>query len=181
MRLERTKTYAAFIDDAELVHDGDTIDGVIIKLDGLSASAGEDGEVFPDVFAMDGEVYAHIDIRISGIDAPEMTPRHRLSSGQLRSDAERAHEKTLALKARQIVVDLLSAANLHFEVRNPQQGKYASRLVAEIWCKDASGELVNVGLRLLQYGLAYRYSGGRKRVWTLDDGPLGKIKTGGTS
>ena len=166
----------AFIDDASDVHDGDSVENVNIRLPGLIAKVGYTGEVFPNIFVGKGDVFrlgdvfASVAVRIAGIDAPERFPRHRLPDGTLRSADEIAHERQLAEKARLVVVDMLSAAHLQFEVRNIQDGKYASRVVAEVWIAE-DGKLVSVGERLLEKGLAYRYAGGTKKRWT-QDGPV---------
>lgn len=159
-------SFQASIDGAEMIYDGDTINGVVVLLHGLKSVPPMTGEMFPYIYAAGEDVYAHIDIRIAGIDAPELHPRYRAPDGSLRSEHEREHERKLAQEARQVVVDLLVGNDLQFEIRNPQIGKYADRLVAEVWVGD-----VNVGTRVWARGLAYKYEGGRKRRWTISDTP----------
>ena len=172
MRLD-SRRYDAFIDSVDDVHDGDTLENVCLRLPGITAKAGTTGQVYPNIFigAGDkfrvGDVFAQVSVRLSGVDCPELEPRKRLPDGTLRSAAEVAHEKALALKARQVVVDLLTAANLQFQLRNPRDGKYASRIVAELWVAEGD-TLVNVGAKLVASSLAYPYAGGTKKRWTVD-------------
>ena len=158
--------YHAEIDTLKHVHDGDSIDFVYFKLDGVHADAiaMAKGELFPDVYVDTlGNVWIHTNIRIAGIDCAELHPRHRLPNGYFRSTAEISHERKLAIAARQVVVDAFDES-LSFEIRNPQFGKYAGRTVAEVWIQG-----VDIAQRLLDKGLAYPYSGGTKRRWTKAD------------
>lgn len=157
--------YTALIEDVRDIYDGDTIERVHLKLEGLFAHAGTVGEVFPDVFARDGEVWVKTNVRIAGIDAPELHPHHRDRAGNVRTVASLASEHAAAMKARDVVATLLRRNGLQFEIRNPLLGKYAGRTVAEVWVPDTDGTFVNVSDVLLERGLAYPYDGGTKTEW----------------
>ena len=160
------RRYEAFIDTPEHVHDGDTLEHVHFKIGGVSVEAEDGQELYPDIFAKQGELWIHTAVRFAGIDAPERYPHHRGADGQLRSQASIDREKKLAMQARQVVVDYLTANDLKFEIRNPELGKYAERIVAEVWAKHPNtGEFVNLSDVLLHLGLAYTYEGGTKHSW----------------
>lgn len=166
--------FDAFIDHIEDVHDGDTIDDVIIPLPKLSEKD-VDGQVWLDLFVDNGIVHVQTNIRLAGIDAPEIKPRKRLPSGKKRTDEEVDHERYLAQQAKKLVVNRVHDCALHFKIKNPQMGKFDGRTVAQVWCRDNSGKLQNLSLLLLKANLAYPYLGGTKRRWTLD-GPTSQPK-----
>ena len=161
------RDFDAFIDDWEHVYDGDTINHCYVKVPELRGVGDAIGEIYPDWFVKNGAVCIHINVRLAGIDCPELHPRHRLTDGTRRDPSDVAWEHSLALEARRLVQDLLSASDLKFTLRNPEIGKYAGRIVAEVWCKDLTdtSKLVNVSELLLNKGLAYKYEGGTKQVW----------------
>lgn len=163
------RKYEAFIDDISCVHDGDTLEGCVIRVPGVTAQAGTAGELFPEMFVdASGAVCIHTAVRLADIDAPELHPRHRLPNRTLRSSEEIAHERRMAVQARQVLVDALTAAGLKFEIRNPQLGKYAGKIVGSVFVLDkASGEQVDLSQRLLDLKLARPYFGGTKERWTL--------------
>ena len=84
-------------------------------------------------------------IRIAGIDTPEMRDK-------------RPAIKALAKKAKQYVVQRLRSAKT-IELRNMHRGKYF-RIVAAVYV-DGS----DLGVELLQKGLAQEYDGGKKTEW----------------
>ena len=173
MATERvTERYHAKIDDLGRIYDGDTIEDVLFQLPGVQPIPNATlGELYPDTFLHADGVWIRISVRLAGIDCPERHPRHFLPDGTPRSPKEIAHEGHLAWKARQVVVDALSAANLTFELRNVELGKFASRIVASVFVLDASGTPFNLSQRLLELKLARPYDGGTKQRWTLEDGP----------
>ena len=159
------QSYDAFIDDPSHIYDGDSINHVHFKIARVVPSY-PDGEVYPDMFVSDGELWVHTNVRLAGIDCPELHPHHRLSDGTLRDDEDIGYESNLAKDARTLVRGLLVANHLHFQIRNPQFGKYAERVVAEVWVKQKSTmKLINVSDLLLVNNLAYPYDGGTKQVW----------------
>ena len=162
--------FEARVDDIEHVYDGDTINHVQFRLPDIEVlKGGHLGEVYPDIFSQQDGVWIHVNVRVAGIDAPERHPRHRYPDGSLRPPEDIAREHALAMRARQVVVDLLEANHLRFQIRNPELGKYAQRVVAELWARDPeTTDLINVGEQLINQALAYPYEGGTKRVWGRD-------------
>ena len=164
--------FSCRLDSAEDVHDGDTLESCLLVLPGVHADAGVSGALFPEIYAEDGKVHLVVAVRLRGVDAPEIHPRRRLPNGTLRALTEVAHERHLAVQARQAVVDLLVANDLRFEVVNPELGKFSSRIVASVVVTDkTSGERIDVSERLLACGLAKPYAGGTKQRWLTTDGP----------
>ena len=163
-------TFAAKIDDIERVYDGDTINHVHFQLPDIEVvKGGTFGEIYPDIFAQLDGVWIHINVRVAGIDAPERHPRHHYPDGEPRDPNDVIREHALAMRAREVVSDLLISNHLEFQIRNPQLGKYAQRVVAEVWARDPeTSDYINVGERLIDLGLAYPYEGGTKRVWGKD-------------
>ena len=162
------RDFNAFIDDWEHVYDGDTINHCYVKVPELQGVGGVIGEIYPDWFVDENSaVCIHINVRLAGIDCPELHPRQRLPDGTRRDPSDVRWEHSLALEARRFVQDLLSANDLKFTLRNPEIGKYAGRIVAEVWCKDpnTTADSVNVSDVLLEKKLAYKYEGGTKKIW----------------
>ena len=162
--------FEAKIETSDHIYDGDSINHCFFRLPGILVDDNAQlGEIYPELFAHKDGLWVKVNVRLDGIDAPEMHPHHHYPDGTNRDPAEIAHEHELALRARQVVVDLIEANDLQFEIRNPQLGKYAGRVVAEVFAKDPEhGELINVSHRLVVKGLAYPYEGGTKRVWKLE-------------
>jgi len=87
-----------------------------------------------------------IDVRISGIDAPEL--RGRCTA-----------ERRLAKSARLALIGLVEdrAIQLH-DIHN---GKYAGRVVARVTNTDGA----DIGVALIAQGVARRYDGRRRAGW----------------
>jgi len=86
-----------------------------------------------------------IPIRVNGIDTPELR-------------AKCTKEKQLARFAKQITVNLLRNAN-KIELKNVKRGKYF-RIIADVY---VDGKLLSD--KLLEKGVAVKYSGGTKIDW----------------
>lgn len=86
-----------------------------------------------------------IDIRISGIDTPEMR-------GSCQSEID------LARKAKQYLIDRLRPATT-IELRSLGRDKYF-RIDAQLWING-----VNISDEMIKNGLARAYSGGKKESW----------------
>ena len=165
------QSYDAFIDDPSHIYDGDTINHVHFKIAQVVPSY-PDGEVYPGMFVNNGELWVHTNVRLAGIDCPELHPHHRLPDGTLRDDKDIGYEEGLAYRARKRVVDMLVANKLKFQIRNPQFGKYAERVVAEVWLVHygpKEEKLINLSDRLLAENLAYPYDGGTKQIWHMPE------------
>ena len=167
MRDQVHRVYEARIDNAENIYDGDTINKVYFKLPiEIETFQYDFGEIYPEIFLHKDGVWVHVNVRLDGIDTPERHPHHKYPDGTARSDEELSREHALAMQARQEVVNILKANDLKFEIRNPQEGKYAGRVVAEVWVTDPElGRMINLSEHLIDKGLGYPYEGGTKRVW----------------
>lgn len=118
-------------DDIVSVYDGDTLTIQIPYI--------------PDVFG------DRLSVRVNGIDTPEMR-------SSCATTEEREREKALAIKARQVVVDMI-AAGQRVTLTNLDRDKYF-RLIATV---SIDGKVV--GDELIAKGLAVPYSGGTKVGW----------------
>ena len=166
-------TFDARIDHIADVHDGDTINHVYFRLP-INVLPNEAnygyGEIYPEIYLQRDGVWVHVNVRVAGIDTPELHPRHHYPDGTPRPKGDIDKEHELALQAQEIVAKLLKSNDLEFEIRNPQEGKYAGRVVAEVWVKDPeSQQMINIAERLIAKNLAYPYEGGTKRVWGLNN------------
>ncbi len=85
-------------------------------------------------------------VRINGIDTPEIRGKCQA-------------EKDMAVKARDYVLGLLSAAKT-VQFCNPQWGKYAGRVVADV---KVDGKLLSE--LLIENSLGRPYDGGKREGW----------------
>lgn len=145
---------------ADQVHDGDTIEGVHVKLFPLLVP---DGEIWPELYAKGGYLYAIFALRLAGIDAPELHPETHYPNGQERSEASRNAEKQKAREARQALIDILATAD-KILVGFPQEGKYAGRLVAKLFI-ERNNEQIDVCKYMVDNHYAVPYEGGTKQAW----------------
>ena len=159
--------YNARIENINHVYDGDTLEHVMFRLPGLQPIPNAElGEIYPDIFVQEDGPYVHINVRLAGIDCPERHPRHAYPDGNLRPTFEIEREQELGLRARDALRTLILQNGLQFEIRNPQIGKYAGRIVAEVWLhEEMTGDYLNASEYLIDQGLAYPYQGGKKRIW----------------
>ncbi len=105
-----------------------------------------DGDTFvADALVWPGQTI-RVNIRIRGIDAPEMKSRC-------------AGEHSAALEARDVLADLLQDGEV--SISNIGSAKYYGRVLADVATRD--GE--DVGPILLDLGLARPYWGGRRAGW----------------
>ena len=136
---------------ADQIYDGDTIKDVELRL-----SACAEAVDFPGLITRDGQLYAHFDLRIAGIDTPELRPARKG-----RSEMSRRKEIAAAKQARRVLIDLLASNDYQLTIKNLQLGKYAGRLVGEAWVGD-----IDIADFLIENGHAKRYTGGRKPSWS---------------
>ena len=105
-----------------------------------------DGDTFRvNIDSLPPIVGKNIPIRVNGVDTPEIRGKCQ-------------YEKDLALKARDFVRGRLANAT-DIKLTNLQRGKYF-RVVANVVVDGVSLER-----ELLDNGLAYEYSGGKKLSW----------------
>ncbi|MGB0750188.1 MAG: thermonuclease family protein [Magnetospiraceae bacterium] len=102
-----------------------------------------------DTFTADATPWPKVTIRVSvrlrGVDTPE-----------LRGKCEA--EKAKARAARDALKELLQSAPV--TITNIERGKYAGRVVADVWAGD-----VNAAEVLIAEGLGRPYDGGKRVGW----------------
>lgn len=143
------------------VHDGDTIEAVHVRL--MPATAMPEGEVWPELYIKKHYLYAVFNLRLDGIDTPELHPKTHYPNGQERSEASRNAEKAKANEARQALIDILATAD-KILVGFPKEGKYAGRLVAKLFI-ERNNEQIDVCQYMIDNNYAVPYEGGTKIVW----------------
>jgi len=105
-----------------------------------------DGDTFRvNIDSLPPIVGKNIAIRLEGVDTPEIKGKCQ-------------YEKDLAIKARDFVRNRLFNA-YEIKLNEIQRGKYF-RVVAKVFVDEVSLEK-----ELLDNGLAYKYSGGKKSSW----------------
>lgn len=88
-------------------------------------------------------ILSQIAIRIDGIQAPELRTKDKC-------------EKAAGYEAKAYLSGLLRKAK-RIDARNIKWGKYAGRVVGDLYADD-----INVGPLMLKMGLAIPYDGGKK-------------------
>lgn len=158
--IPKTKQYECSISDVSQVYDGDTISEVIILVAAVNLeTAAELGEVFPDIALKRGGVYVQNEVRIAGIDTPEMRPLTKKSDGTRRSDASRVNKKKAAIAAiaaRAAVRRLLEANSLRFTLTDMEHDKFG-RMLGKVFVNG-----VDVKEYLIANRLALWYDGGMR-------------------
>lgn len=124
---------------AEQIYEPLTVSKVISVYDGDTFRVNIDG-----IHPLLGQ---NIGIRVKGIDTPEIRGKCK-------------YEKDLAIKARDFVRGKFSSAK-NIELINIKRGKYF-RIVANVLIDGMSLEA-----QLLDKGLAYKYSGKKKKSWCI--------------
>ena len=158
----KTKLFDVKLTDIEnQVHDGDTIEHVYIHLCEVSGSG--EGQIWPDLYQKDGVLFAVFNLRLAGIDTPEMHPHTHTPDGKERSQASRDAEKAAALEAKQALIDLLKRSSW-VGISYPRDGKYAGRIVADLWV-DTDGQRLSVATYMIENNYAKPYDGGTKTEW----------------
>lgn len=132
--------YECRIDSQTQVYDGDTIKDVRIEV---------------NIPALEVGFYLVRDLRISGIDTPEKRPK---KAG--RTEESRVREKQAAAAARNHLVSILAANDFQFKIADLSLGKYAGRILAELWVENEK-----VSDLMIASGHAKPYDGGRKPQW----------------
>ena len=129
--------YRCIIDSQKQVYDGDTIKDVRIEVEIPSLEVG---------------FWLARDIRVNGIDTPEKRPKR---AGRTLDSL--TAEKAAASQARFFLIDLLKANGFQFEIGDVGYGKYAGRVLADVFIKG-----VNVAETMIAAGHAIAYEGGKK-------------------
>ena len=97
-----------------------------------------------------------VSVRVYGVDTPEKF-RPRCPA-----------EKTMAMKATAFVRGLIKPGDV-IRLRAVQRGKYAGRVVAQVYIINANGDEVSLGQLLIDRGFARPYFGGHKSSWCKED------------
>jgi len=155
------KSYTVVMSEDSRVYDGDTIQDVAIELKTFPDATFKSEVLWPGILLKGENLYTIIDVRINGIDTPEKRPR---KAG--RTETSLAREKAAALVAQEALSDLITANQDSFVLRNPKLGKYAGRIVADIFIESEEvGKLVSVAELMIAAGHAKPYDGGKKPEW----------------
>ena len=165
----KRKIYEAKVTEAD-IYDADTIEHVSVLIYPLDNSDKDSKmtseiEIWPDIYLAPDGIRCQFNLRLYGIDAPEMHPHHARSDGTIRTQESLDKEKKLARRARQELVDLLKEHDWTIYVSDVEDGKYAGRLVGKVFVKDENDKLRSVSNHLLMKGLVRHYFGGHKQSW----------------
>lgn len=151
-------TDIATIESIENVYDGDTIQDVRFL---ICSPCTLENPLLP-VHQVDGGIYFLTDIRLRGIDTPEVRVSTKWK-GKERSEASRERERELAYQARDYLRYLLTDAEKVL-IKNQEEDKYYGRIVADIFI-EKSGKTLNAAKQLIDCGLAVNYDGGTKTFY----------------
>ena len=140
--------YFGVLESAKQVYDGDSLSKVRVKIADFSSR----GKVWAGIEITDDGIYATSSLRLAGIDAPERRG----------SDSR---EKALAMQSRSALLHLIMEQGKgRIEVKNPRTGKFAGRVICEVWIHTEDGA-INVSDAMLETGLAKPYTGGKRPTW----------------
>ena len=145
------------------VYDGDTLRDVHIKVVDMAIPEEKRGTPWPGLLLDVDGVYAQTNVRIAGIDTPETRPRKKWRDGTDRPESVRDAERAAAKQARQALIGLISNADGVVLIKNPQFGKFAGRVVANLYVKGADENLIDVSQYMIENGHAYPYDGGERK------------------
>ena len=114
-----------------------------------------DGDTIDALIDVGFDIWIKKRIRYSGIDTWE---------SRTRDLAEKA--KGLEAKARnkELLMEV-SAKSGYFRLKSYGVGKYG-RVLGEIFIEDKDGNQLNINKTLISEGHAYKYEGGKKKVFT---------------
>ena len=152
---DNLKYYPVHIDSSNQVYDGDTITGATILLKSFGETVIESEKLFPGIVIENNNLYLTSSIRIAGIDTPEKRP-----SKKGRTEESIAREKAAAKIATELLDYILKTYDYEFYISNPDSGKYANRVVADVY---VGKEKISIADWMLAFGFAYEYNGGTKK------------------
>ena len=114
-----------------------------------------DGDTIDALIDVGFDIWIKKRIRYSGIDTWE---------SRTRDLAEKA--KGLEAKARnkELLMEISSKSG-YFRLKSHGVGKYG-RVLGEIFIEDKDGNQLNINKTLISEGHAYKYEGGKKKVFT---------------
>ena len=135
------------------VYDGDTIKDVKF----LVCNPCELRNPILPINQEENKIYFVSDIRIKGIDTPELRP-----SKAERTEVSLNREKALATQARDYLRHLLANAD-SITIENQEEDKYYGRIVADVIVRK-DGQTTNIGDKMIECGYAVAYDGGTKSM-----------------
>lgn len=167
--------YHAFIENIEQVYDADTITDVLVLLHKFDDPKTENLLLWPNIERHTDGIYSRADIRIDGIDAPEM--RNPTVNTLMKNDESLSEEEAKAIrtrleergvKARDFLRNLVErsvidgveqAIEIHISDESGDD-KYG-RILADIFCYH-DGTKINVAEALIEARHAFPYDGTTK-------------------
>ena len=150
----------------EDIHDGDTIENVSILICSVpNENIKDKHQLWPNIFQTKDGIVTTFSLRLAGIDTPELHPHDKYEDGTPRTKESIATEKKLAKEARQALIDFLAKYDYKIYISDPDDGKYAGRIVCRTFVKDDNGKLRSVSNFMLVNNYARPYWGGRKSKW----------------
>ena len=150
-----TDSFKVEFGDHSHIYDGDTLIDMYITVKTLKNDYPAE-ILWPGVLLVEETLYVVTDIRLKGVDTPEKRPA---KAGRTPESLQR--EKAAAQQATAAVDALFAAHNWQLVVTEPQLGKYAGRIVANILVGNE--EKIDLATYLIEKGLGYKYEGGRKK------------------
>lgn len=148
------KYFRVIFDEGSKIYDGDTIQDVYISVKTLQKKDYPQEVLWPGIYLEADSVFAWTDIRIAGIDTPEKKPKR---AG--RTAESIALEKAAAAEAQKALAALFDEYDNAVYVANPELGKYAGRVIADVL---VGPEKISVAEYMLELGHAYPYDGETK-------------------
>ena len=148
--------YDAAVLNGSNVYDGDTITDVLIRI--ADAPDSPPQKLLHNLMAFDGGLYMLTNVRLNGIDAPEMRPSRTDSEGNARREEDREAERNAAEKAKQALSELLRENSYEMTLHNVEADKYGGRIVADVRIGN-----IDAAQHLIKRRLAVPYDGGTKR------------------
>ena len=114
-----------------------------------------DGDTVDALIDVGFDIWFKKRIRFKGIDTWESRTRN-------------LEEKALGLKAKARTKELLESVSSKpglFRIKSYGMGKYG-RVLADVYIQDVDGNHIWVNKQLITEGHAYKYEGGKKKVFT---------------
>lgn len=157
-------SYFASVTDINDVYDGDTINRLTFLLHRFEDGPEPDNlDIWPGIIKLKDGIYAHTNVRFSGVDAAEVERRGSWTAEEkermvLRGKLTRDYLRSLVEKS---VYNNIQRA---IEIRNPVFDTYSGRTVAEVYL-HINGERIDLAQHLFETGYAVPFIWGYKFNW----------------
>lgn len=123
-----------------------------------------DGDTVKVKLTLYPNLYQEVNVRFAGVDAPES--RRGKKNGTAIPECEIA----LGKQVKQYVGETLAdVSKIWVKQDIGQKGKYAGRMVGEIWYQQ-SQDSISLSEHLLHLGMVKPYHGGNRDVWDCEKG-----------